>query len=127
MVNYCVVCLHFHTLNFAVFTLMAIVVFIVEILRLSYWVIQKNKAEDPQTSTVSRQYSRVCMSSFFRHPATGMLFPPAFLAPWSVPITFYPVVCPCDRRIAAIKPILCTTFSAIPAFRNMIPDVFVKN
>ena len=38
------------------FVLMAIVVFIVEILRLSYWVIQKNKAEDPQTSTVSRQY-----------------------------------------------------------------------
>ena len=41
MVNYCVVCLHFHTLNFVVFALMAIVVFIVEILRLSYWVIQK--------------------------------------------------------------------------------------
>ena len=41
MVNYRVVCLHFYTLNFVVFALMAIVVFIVEILRLSYWVIQK--------------------------------------------------------------------------------------
>ena len=46
MVNYCVVCLHFHTLNFAVFALMVIVVFIVEILRLSYWVIKKLKTTD---------------------------------------------------------------------------------
>lgn len=104
MVNYRVVCLHFHTLNFAVFKLKAIVVFTVKILwfsflRLSYWVIQKNKAEDPQASTVCKQYYHVRMSSFFRHPATGMLFPPAFLAPWSVPITFYPVVCPCDRAL----------------------------
>ena len=127
MVNYRVVRLHFHTLNFVVFALMAIVIFMVDILRLSFWVIQKNKAEDPQTSTACRQYYHVRISSFFRRPATDMMFPPAFLAPWSVPIIFYPVVCPCDRRIAAVKRILCAAFSAIPAFRNMIPDVFVKN
>lgn len=56
MVNNCVVCLHFHTLNFAVFTLKVIVIFIVNILWFSFWAIQKNKAEDPQTSTVGRQY-----------------------------------------------------------------------
>lgn len=43
MVNYRAVCLHFHTLNFAAFTLMMIVFFIVKILQLSYWVIQKTK------------------------------------------------------------------------------------
>lgn len=48
MVNYRVICLHFHTLNFAVFALMAIVVFIVAILRLSYWAIQKTKDHRPR-------------------------------------------------------------------------------
>lgn len=43
MVNYRVVCLHFHTLNFVVFALMAIVIFMVNILRLSFWAIQKLK------------------------------------------------------------------------------------
>lgn len=65
MVNCRVICLHFHTLNFAAFTLMMIVFFIVKILRLSYWVIQKNKAEDPRALSACRQYYRVRISFFF--------------------------------------------------------------
>lgn len=59
MVNYCVVCLHFHMLNFVVFALMAIVVFIAEILRLSCWVIQKTKNHKPR-----RFADNITMSSY---------------------------------------------------------------
>ena len=48
MVNYRVVCLHFHTLNFAAFTLKVIVIFIVNILWFSFWAIQKTKDHRPR-------------------------------------------------------------------------------
>lgn len=48
MVNYRVVCLHFHTLNFTVFTLKVIVIFIVNILWFSFWAIQKTKDHRPR-------------------------------------------------------------------------------
>ena len=61
MVNYRVLCLHFHTLNFAVFTLKVIVVFIVEILRLSYWVIQKTR---PKIRKPRRLADNITMSAY---------------------------------------------------------------
>lgn len=59
MVNYRVVCLHFHTPNFAVFTLNVIVIFIVNILRLSFWAIQKTKNHKPR-----RFADNITMSSY---------------------------------------------------------------
>lgn len=64
MVNYRVVCLHFHTLNFAVFTLKVIVIFIVNILRLSYWVIQKKQSRR-STSLDGLQTILPCPHIFF--------------------------------------------------------------
>lgn len=65
MVNYRVVCLHFHTLNFVVFVLMAIVVFIVEILRLSFWAIQKTKPKIRKPQRLADNISvSACLFSF---------------------------------------------------------------
>ena len=63
MVNYCVVCLHFHTLNFAVFTLKVIVIFIVNILWFSFWAIQKTKNHRPRRFANNISVS-ACLLSF---------------------------------------------------------------
>lgn len=107
MVNYCVVCLHFHTLNFVVFALMAIVIFIVEILRLSFWAIQKTKDHRPRRLADNISVSARLLSFGTRlrvYCFSGISRPVVR------PDHIFPGRLPLRSCIATVKPILFTVF-----------------
>lgn len=110
MVNYCAVCLHFHTLYFVVFALMAIVVFIVEILRLSYWVIQKKQSRR-SANLDGLQTILPCPHIFFLSaPGYGYAVSSGIPCPVVRPDHILSGRLPLRSCIAAVKPILFTVF-----------------
>ena len=107
MVNYRVICLHFHTLNFVVFALMAIVVFIVEILRRSYWVIQNRRSENLD----GKQTILACLHVFFLSaPGYGYAVSSGISRPVVCPDHILSGRLPLRSCIAAVKPVLFTVF-----------------